>query len=452
MKNPIILKDLLIGVNNIIWKVTIISILFLVGLFTILANNFWINIGTSSLPNYFSNDEFILIWYILWGWGIFILSLIKGIIGMCFEKSQMTYELIKISKISETKYILGKFLANLLYFSLILVMLLPFAVMNSFIGGFSVWDILLLCLHILLMWALGGALWIVIWLIGQTITLSFLISVGGAIFIWIMLDWSSHLRLIAESFMFQEDKKWVYSLLTTMIAIIWLLIYAIQKIKQETNKHINRYPVILSIILFTLAIFQIIYIEFNAYYLLLLVWIIDVMLFFLNTENFKIQNKKRFLSHIWINFLIIFLSVWYLEFLSWKLLAYILLLQILVILVSMNTTELYKNINIYLQKFLYIIILLFVTLIVPHFITNVKYYNPLQTINLYIPPVELTYKNIFISEKNKDLWIIEQDIKNLNNENKNKKLNRNINTYYYIYFLIFIMLLLHFGMYYFRKQ
>lgn len=452
MKNPIILKDLLIGVNNIIGKVTIISILFLVGLFTILANNFWINIGASSLPNYFSNDEFLIISYILgWGW-IFILWVIKGIIGICFEKSQMTYELIKISKISATKYILGKFLANLLYFTLILLMLLPFAAMNSFIGGFSVGDILLLGIHILFMWALGGALWIVIWLIGQTITLSFLISVGWAIFIWMMLDWSSHLWLIAESFLFQEDKKWLYSIFTSLGAIAWLLIYAIQKVKQDTEKHINRYPIILSIILFALAIIQVIYIEFNAYYLLLLVWVIDLILYFLNIENLNTQNKKRFIYHIWVNFLIIFLSIWYLEFLSWKLFGYILLVEILVIFLSINITELYKKINIYLQKFLYIIILLFILLIVPHFVTNVKYYNPLQTINVYIPPVEITYKKMFISEKNKHLWIIEQDIKNMNKIDENKKLNRNINTYYYLYSLILMMLLLYYWMYYFRRK
>lgn len=449
MKNPIILKDLLIGVNNVIGKVTIISVLFLVAAFTVLTHSFDPTNG-SQLAIHFSNSDFLMIGY-LFGWGIiFILSVIKWILSICSEKSQMTYELIKISKISASKYILWKFMANFLYFWLLSVMLLPFGAMITFIGGVSSGDILLLLVHILSFAAVWSALWWMIWCLGRNITLSFLIVVWWAIIWGICLD---AFYFLENSFAYMIHfglKNWMYSVLMSALCTIGFLIYSIQSVKQETVNNTNRYPVILSLLLFCVALVQVVYLEYNAYYVFAITSIIDLMLLFINMKKFDTKHKKIFQYHVLTNFLIVWLAISYLEFFSLDLLIFIFLIQILIVLISLVVIELYKKINIYLHKFIYTIIVLFVLFVLPNFVNNLKQVEMFKSVKIYIPTIEMTYENMVEYNKNQYLWKkywYDEQVLDLFEIDERKYY-----TYYYLYSWILLMLIFTGGLYYKKRK
>lgn len=449
MKNPIILKDLLIGVNNVIGKVTIISVLFVVAAFTVILHSYDSSYS-SQLPHYFRNSDFLVLGYLLGGAGIFLLAVIKWILSICSEKSQMTYELIKISKISASKYILWKFMANFLYFWLLSVMLLPFGTMITFIGGVSSGDILLLLGHILLFAAVWSALWWMIWCLGRNITLSFLIAIWWAI-IWSICVGAFY--FLEDSFAYMLDfgmKNWIYSLLMWSLSTIGFLIYSIQSVKQETVNNTNRYPIILSLLVFCVAIVQAVYLEYNAYYVFEITSAIDIMLLFLNMKKFDTKHKKIFQFHMFINLLIVLLATSYLEFFSLDVLGFILLIQLLIILISLVVIELYKKINIYLHKFIYIIIVLFILFVLPSFVNNIQHMEMFKSIKLYIPTIEMTYENIVEYNKNQYLWKkywYDEQILNLFEID-----SRKYYTYYYLYAWIIFMLILTAGLYYKKRK
>lgn len=449
MKNPIILKDLLIGVNNVIGKVTIISVLFLVAAFTVLTHSFDPTNG-SQLAIHFSNNDFLMIGY-LFGWGIiFILAIIKWIISICSEKSQMTYELIKISKISASKYILWKFMANFLYFWLLSVMLLPFGAMITFIGGVSSGDILLLLVHILLFAAVWSALWWMIWCLGRNITLSFLIVVWWAIIWGICLD---AFYFLENSFAYMIHfglKNWMYSVLMWTISTLGFLIYSIQSVKQETENNTNRYPIVLSLLLFCVAIVQVVFLEYNAYYVFAITSIIDLMLLIINMKKFDTKHKKIFQYHVLTNFLIVSLATSCLEFFSLDLLTFILLVQILIVLISLVVIELYKKINLYLHKFIYIIIVLFVLFVLPNFVNNMKQVEMFKSVTIHIPTIEMTYENMVEYNKNQYLWKkywYDSQVLDLFEIDERKYY-----TYYYLYIWIVLMLIFTVGLYYEKRK
>ncbi len=449
MKNPIILKDLLIGVNNVIGKVTIIAVLFLVAAFTVLTHSFDPTHG-SKLASHFSNNDFLMVGYLFGGGIIFILAIIKWIISICSEKSQMTYELIKISKISASKYILWKFMANFLYFWLLSVMLLPFGAMITFIGGVSSGDILLLLVHILLFAAVWSALWWMIWCLGRNITLSFLIAVWWAIIWGICLD---AFYFLENSFAYMIHfglKNWIYSVLMWVLSTLGFLIYSIQSVKQETVNSTNRYPIVLSLLLFCVAIVQVIFLEYNAYYVFAITSIIDLMLLFINMKKFDTKHKKIFQYHVLTNLLIVSLATSYLEFFSLDLLTFILLVQILIVLISLVVIELYKKINLYLHKFIYIIIVLFVLFVLPNFVNNMKQVEMFKSVKIYIPTIEMTYENMVEYNKNQYLWKkywYDEQILDLFEID-----HRKYYTYYYLYAWIVLMLIFTVGLYYKKRK
>ena len=72
---------------------------------------------------------------------------------------------------------------------------------------------------------------------------------------------------------------------------------------------------------------------------------------------------------------------------------------ILAFLLSINVVLLYKKINFYLHKFIYLIVIAFVFFILPSFINNMKQIEVLKHVKIYIPGIEDTFVGLIDSEQ-----------------------------------------------------
>lgn len=442
MKNPIILKDLFIWINGMMGKLTILIILFIVAAYCILSA--WFG-DFGMYYHYSSNNQLLEMGYILWGISIAIIAVLKWILSVVSEKSQQTYELIKISSISPTQYIIWKFFADVAYFWIILIMLLPFCTYFLFSWGIVFSDILLLFLHLLLIAWCAWAIGITIGSITKNLTLSFLISVISLILMFVFTSQYSVLMDIVSSILYIYDKNWWFFTSFFLFVTFWFLIYSIQKIKQETFANTHRYPVILTCILFICwAIVSYIF-DATSSVIFILLGILDIILLFLNFHTFQKTEEKIFSYRFFLT--VLFTVIWIVSFNFWsiKLISFSILILVWVALISVNVIEIYKRIQIYLQKFIYIIVLGFIFLVLPSFLSKLGFtLSDTLPFHLYIQEIWNTYH---------DIVEYEQSIRNeIYLQTFHEVYFYHIKTsFYYLYIMIVLMLLIYYTRHFFKK-
>lgn len=375
MKNPIILKDLLIWSNSVIWKSTIIISLFIF-CFIIIATYDFTNININYRYNLWR--DFYNIAYYPITFGLLLLWFIKWIISVAQEKSAATYELIFISKITAFKYIFWKYIANLLFFVMLIVLALPFFWMMTFAWGVSFSDIISVSIHYVLFISGFSALWILAWLIWRKTTLWLLIGGLWFITIWFIIAFFNELNpildIIIGSYYNRYDytmlDTWLYKIIFFTIITCFSLIYSIQYIKEETVYITNRYPISLSVLLYCFWLLNIIILDFNVIYTLLIISLIDIILYFVNTKNLSNKNYKKIAYHFLGN---ISVSIGLIIFFEWWLFntfIYYILVLFLLLLVSLVVNIFYRSIQYYIQKLVFILTSLFILILFPSIIND----------------------------------------------------------------------------------
>ena len=133
MKNPIILKDILIWFNSLIGKLTL---LIFIGILSFVFINYQIDVIDSLKYN---SNTFLFWKRLMQGWLMISILLFvciwffRWIYSITSENSQKTFELIKISPISDWKYVLWKWISQSLSLSVFLISTLIFSWLSLFL-------------------------------------------------------------------------------------------------------------------------------------------------------------------------------------------------------------------------------------------------------------------------------------------------------------------------------
>ncbi|MDQ7009710.1 MAG: ABC transporter permease, partial [Candidatus Gracilibacteria bacterium] len=144
--NPIFFKDLLITLNSKQGKIIVFFFMFIYFLAFLLFlseiksdYNFY---ETSGIGKELFMTAGITQLLVLTG-----ISFFRGLQSFTVEKSNKTLDFIKISPISSTKFVLGKFLSSISFILLLFLISIPFLSVGLVLGGVNLSDILIYCLY-----------------------------------------------------------------------------------------------------------------------------------------------------------------------------------------------------------------------------------------------------------------------------------------------------------------
>ena len=447
MKNPIILKDLLIAINGIIWKC--LSVLIIITLF-ILVVLFWkeAHHGYSTTFPHISNEFEIFGYLMLWA-GVIFLSVVKSIFSITTEKSGLTHELIFISKITSYKYIMWKFFSNILYFAYISLLVLPFCGVFLFFWWIWILDIIMLYFQIAFYIIIWSAIWIFLGVIGRKMQISLVLwSLIAWIIVFLIAEYFYSLKVFFLLGAPYDMILGMYSLSTAIalkviimvLTCIYFLWLSVRFCKEETELQTERYPWYCSLIVFILAA--------GHYYLYEKVWIevfiflsfFDAILFFINTKSIA---KKDYLISFWYIIINVILTVVTIIFIDWflfqTLLYYIMCMGVL-LFISLFVQLYFRAIHRYIINMVNILILGLIFIWIPW---------TLYVQNTFTLPEPLRISDIWSAFETKYSLDINWDESKYNYYNKRSRVN---NTYHYNLFMLILFVTLFWITHRIRKQ
>ena len=295
MKNPIILKDILIWFNSLIGRLTLLVFIWILSFVFI---NYQIDVIDSLKYN---SDTFLFWKNLMQGW--FIISLLlfisiwffRWIHSITSENSQKTFELIKVSSISDSKYILWKWISHSLYLSIFLISTLIFSWVSLFLWWVTLENILVSYLMIFAVIIYVVIAWIYIWTITKTSRFWYILWTALFI-IFLIINWFlfiSNIELIVNSYnLVKFDQLFFETLLFISGISLVLFILSKQEIKNIRTQKTSLFP-ISALLIFIINLFLFYYfdnIELSTV-IYSLFWIILMQLFFLNNSSGKINNS-----------------------------------------------------------------------------------------------------------------------------------------------------------------
>ena len=364
MKNPIILKDLLVAINGLVWKC--LSVLIIVTLF-VLVILFWKEAHHEYLRNFpYIGEEFLIFGYIFLAAGIIFLATVKSIFSITSEKSGLTYELIFISKLSPLKYILWKFFSNVLFFIHISLLVLPFIGVFLFYWWIGLLDIIMLYFQFYFYILIWSALWVFLGILWRKIQISLvLLAIIWWLISFILLEYFNSLDVLYviwapfDMVLNSYSLLWIIALKTiiALLSCVYFLWLSVRFCKEETETKTERYPWYCSLIVFIFAAWN--------YYLYDQVWIeififlsfIDAILFFLHTKTIA---RKDYLAAFWYVIINVILTVSTIILIDWflfqTLLYYIMCMWVL-LFISLFIQLYFRTLHRYLINVVYILFL-----------------------------------------------------------------------------------------------
>ncbi len=361
MKNPIILKDILIWFNSLIGKITLIVFVWILSYLFITYQLDVINSLKDSSGNFLHWKELIQGWLIISLLLFICIWFFRWIYSITSENSQKTFELIKVSSISDTKYILWKWISHSLYLSIFLISTLIFSWVSIFLWWVTLENIIASYLVIFAVIIYVVIAWIYIWTLTKTSRFWYIL--WSALFIlFLIVNWflfSSSIDYIADYDNLAHFNTLFFEILFFISGIsLVLFILSIQEIKNSRTQKTSLFP-IYAAILFIINMFVFYYFEnitlTDVIYSLFGLFIIQ--LFFLKTKNY---SKKINNSYI-INILLIAVTLIFISAISWidRVFIWIFMLAMCIFLLIFQTC---KNIFYRFHTFIQNLLAIFLSL------------------------------------------------------------------------------------------
>lgn len=402
MKNPIILKDILIWFNSLIGKLTL---LIFIGILSFVFINYQIDV-INSLKH---NSSTFLFWKrLMQDWLMISILLFvciwffRWIYSITSENSQKTFELIKISPISDSKYVLWKWISQSLSLSVFLISTLIFSWLSLFLWWVILENILVTYITVFAIIIYVVIAGIYVWTITKTSRFWYIL--WSALFIiFIIVNWflflSSIDYILNYNNLLDFNKLFFETLLFISGFSYVFFILSKQEIKNIRTQKTCLFP-ISALLIFILNIF--IFYYFNNIELSTVIYslfsVVLMQLFYLNNSQSNINN-----SYI-INILLTIISLIFICAISWIDRGYIVIfvLSISIFLLVFNSC---KNIFYRFHSFIQNLLATFLSITTVYSIPKIiESTHDIKFTNLFIIVKKIDY-NYYLNENLYNIYL-----------------------------------------------